>query len=102
MNISQTLFHTFLNEKMTSKMEKGLKLMGLSTDQLVDQFLQNERGALPLESWSIFWAGLKQKSKATDVVSKLLNHFILSLQGTIKSSMSYAISALQNTNFIRF
>jgi hypothetical protein len=70
-----------------ANLEKGLKLMGLNTDQLVDQFLKDDNGALTFDIWPIFWQTLKQKKKTPEVITKLLNWMILALQGTVKSSM---------------
>jgi hypothetical protein len=104
-NLWYSLFH-FLKKRaeMTGKMEKGLKIMGLSTDQLVEQFLRDERGALPFESWFIFWNGLKQKNKAIEVVSKIMNCFILHLQGTVRTGniLLVALSMIFNSDSVRY
>lgn len=68
--------------------EKGLKMMGISTDQLIDSFLKDERGSLSDETWSIFWAGLKQKKRAMDVITKLTDYFLKAIDGEFKTKLS--------------
>jgi hypothetical protein len=71
---------------VTRMSDKGLKIMGLSTEQLVDTFLKDERGALTDDAWPIFWNGLKQKRKAMDVLCRLIDYFLKALNGEYKLS----------------
>eukprot|EP00475_Leptophrys_vorax_P014003 TRINITY_DN20364_c0_g1_i2.p1 TRINITY_DN20364_c0_g1~~TRINITY_DN20364_c0_g1_i2.p1 ORF type:complete len:892 (+),score=200.27 TRINITY_DN20364_c0_g1_i2:26-2677(+) len=80
---------------VTRMSDKGLKIMGLSTEQLVDTFLKDERGALTDDAWPIFWNGLKQKRKAMEVLSRLVDYFLKALNGEYK--LKFSIQTLLNT-----
>lgn len=43
-----------MSADVTRITEKGLKMMGLSTDQLVDTFLKDDRGSLTDDAWPVF------------------------------------------------
>lgn len=87
-----------MNDKSGAKLsDKAVKMMGLSTEQLMTAFIQSTEGALDPKQWSFFWEAIRAHPhrKGSEVLARLCGYFIATNNNEFK--IPYPIQRLLNT-----